>query len=117
MQIELEGGGYIENDDGSIYGNVDNFCGVEGLDGVPLYIMKNNGLSEVQILLTYDEDLYTGDEMLDLMSEKFTKLYGKDKGAIDDGSQYYDKYWETKYSRIAVYDYADGLLFVDYKQN
>lgn len=101
---------------GNIYAaSTENFNGIEGVEGMPVYITESGYLTEVKVFLSFDTDQYTNDEVFDKLDKQLTKQYGEGEFYQSGNIQFnFKKDWSTENGFVYLLNYKDGVIMIDY---
>lgn len=112
--------GKTPSGDGSsnLYETIENYYGMDGIEAGVVYQFGRTGLSSVKVFLTFRSTQYTADDVLEMMKEKFNKMYG-DGRALQSGMFIleYQTDWVTENSIISLVNYSDDMVVIDYNPN
>ena len=106
----------IIGDDGNLYAeSIENFNGISGVKGSPVYVTESGYLTDVHIVLRFDTNEYTNDEIFDRLDKQMTKQYGEGEFYRSGNIQFtFKKDWSTENGFVDLYDYDDGVIMLAY---
>lgn len=101
---------------GNIYAaSTENFNGIEGVEGMPVYITESGYLTEVKVFLSFDTNQYTNDDVFDKVDKQLTKQYGEGEFYQSGNIQFnFKKDWTTENGFVYLLNYKDGVIMIDY---
>ena len=106
----------IVDPNGNIYAaSIEDFNGIEGVEGMPVYITESGYLTEVKVFLSFDTNQYTNDDVFDKVDKQLTKQYGEGEFYQSGNIQFnFKKDWSTENGFVYLRNYKDGVIMIDY---